>query len=68
MCQLCTKFGKNVITDEKVMKKAMAAVDVAGLARDYGHVSRLISNWMGMPADLEPEDPEQAEAWEKSHR
>jgi hypothetical protein len=70
MCNLCKTYGQQAIDDAKKLQKAMNAITPAML-NDKGqteHLRSLVDAWMGFVPGAESDDPEKAEAWEKSHR
>jgi hypothetical protein len=67
VCDLCKTFGKGKL-EGKPLKKAMAAITPAMLKSSPDHLQKLVDLWMGFEPGAETDDPDKAEAWEKSHR
>jgi predicted Rossmann fold nucleotide-binding protein DprA/Smf involved in DNA uptake len=70
MCDLCDTHGREVIADEKSLRRAMAAItpDMIKDGKFTEHLRQLVDVWIGLEPELGSDDPEKAEGWERSHR
>lgn len=72
MCNLCQTFGAKKLEDEKRLGAALKSITkdmLKGPVTEVEHLRHLVDTWMGfVPGPENPDDPEQAEAWERSHR
>jgi len=70
MCDLCKTFGQQALDDAKKLQSALNSI-TQDMLKDQGqteHLRSLVDAWMGFVPGPESDDPDKAEAWEKSHR